>query len=88
MNINNPTLTRENNASHIHSEMSAMDKWIDGYEKRNGLPRSYQNYNNVQSQTIQNSNYSSQSNKSTNSSGMITMDEWMDNYRKRNGMFN
>lgn len=71
----------------IANNMSAMDRWIDNYEKKNGLPRSYQNYNNnVYNQNYGNSDNHDQQNKAANLSGMMTMDEWIDNYERKNGL--
>lgn len=44
-NTNDPFFDRKKDGlyeTNNSSGMSAMDKWIDDYEKRNGLPRSYQ----------------------------------------------
>lgn len=64
------------------NNMSAMDKWMDNYEKKNGPRGSANSYtNNTQSQRYKNydTNYYVQQNNPNN---MSAMDRWLDNHKK------
>lgn len=81
------------------SGMITMDEWLDDYKRRNGLPRSNNNYaNGVQRQNYDNRNENANnhvqnvfygSNSTKNMDGrndMITMDKWLDDYKRRNNV--